>query len=66
MPEFKDNPQKINNGLISKESKHFFVKYNFVPELVNLKNKSDEQKKEIIAQQEKMRKIVRGWAGSLG
>ena len=63
---FKDNPQKINEGLISKECKQLFVKYNFVPELVNLKNKSEEQRKAIITRQEKMRKIVRGWAGELG
>ena len=63
---FKDNPQKINNGLISNECKQFFVKYNFVPELVNLKNKTEEQIKVIIARQETMRKIVRGWAGNLG
>lgn len=63
---FKDDPQKINNGLISNEAKQLFVKYNFVPELVNLKNKSEEQRKNIIARQEKMRKIVRGWAGDLG
>ena len=38
---FKDNPQKINNGLISNEYKKIFIEHNFVPELVNLKNKSE-------------------------
>jgi len=63
---FKNNPQKIEKGLISNDYKEIFVRHNFVPELVNLKNKSAEQKKEVIARQEKMRKIVRGWAGNLG
>jgi len=63
---FKNNPNYINNSLISKECKNFFIKYNFVPEINNLKNKTETEIKEIIAKQEKMRKFVRGWAGKLG
>ncbi|MFX0140522.1 MAG: HAD hydrolase family protein, partial [Candidatus Hodarchaeota archaeon] len=63
---FQNNPKNIINGLISKVCKKFFVKYNFLPEIVDLTNKSEEQLKEIILRQEKMRKIVRGWAGKLG
>ncbi|TFG02077.1 MAG: hypothetical protein EU542_05745 [Promethearchaeota archaeon] len=63
---FKGNPKKIENGLISKRAKRYFIEFNFVPEIVNLKNKTKEQKDDIISRQEKMRKIVRGWAGSLG
>ena len=63
---FKNNPHKISNGLISKQCKQLFIKYNFIPDLVNLKNKSEAQKKEIVSRQEKMRKLVRGWAGELG
>ena len=63
---FQNNPKNIINGLISKVCKKFFVKYNFIPEIVDLTNKSEEKLKEIILRQEKMRKIVRGWAGKLG
>jgi len=62
---FQNNPKKIMNGLISQEAKKFFIKYNFLPEIVNLNNKSEEQLKEIILKQERMRKIVRGWTGKL-
>ncbi|MFX0187923.1 MAG: HAD hydrolase family protein [Candidatus Hodarchaeota archaeon] len=63
---FKNNPQKISNGLISKQCKDYLIHYNFVPEIVNLTNKSKKQLGEIISRQEKMRKLVRGWAGTLG
>lgn len=63
---FQKNPRNIPKGLISKESKEFCVIHNFVPELVDLKNKTETQKEEIILKQEKMRKEVRGWAGTFG
>ncbi len=62
----KNDPKKIKNGIISKECKEIFIRENFVPEIVNLKNKSPQQKNQIIKKQEKMRKLVRGWAGNLG
>jgi energy-converting hydrogenase A subunit R len=63
---FQNNPKNIPKGLISKESKAFFTKYNFIPDLTNLANKTDDQKNEIIKKQEIMRKKVRGWAGTFG
>jgi energy-converting hydrogenase A subunit R len=63
---FKDNPKTIPKGLISEESKKYFIQYDFVPEIDNLTNKSENQLKEIINNQKKMRKLVRGWAGNLG
>jgi energy-converting hydrogenase A subunit R len=63
---FKNNPKKISNGLISKQCKSYFVYYDFVPEIVNLTNKTKKEINEIISRQEKMRKLVRGWAGNLG
>ena len=63
---FYTNPQNIPEELISKEIKNYFVKYQFVPEIENLKNKSNREIDLIIAKQEKMRKKVRGWAGDLG
>ena len=62
----QNDPKNIKNGLISKQCKEHFIKYNFVPEIVNLVNKSKEQLNDIISRQEKMRKLVRGWAGKLG
>ena len=64
--KFQNNPKNIRNGFISKECKDFFIKYNFIPELVNLVNKTKDQLNDIISRQEKMRKQVRGWAGKLG
>ncbi len=64
--KFKNNPKNISNGLISKECKSFFLEGGFVPEISNLKNKSDKELDEIISSQVKMRKLVRGWAGELG
>ncbi|MFX1275706.1 MAG: HAD hydrolase family protein [Promethearchaeota archaeon] len=64
--KFKNNPKNINNGLISKESKKFFIKYGFIPEIFNLTNKTNEELEIITEGQKKMRKIVRGWAGKLG
>ena len=63
---FQHNPKNITDGLISKEIKELFIKYNFIPELANLKNKTKFQYSELVSKQERMRKIVRGWAGSLG
>jgi len=63
---FKDNPIKISNGLISKECKKIFIDNNFIPEILNLTNKNSDQISDIISRQEKMRKTVRGWAGNLG
>jgi predicted HAD superfamily phosphohydrolase len=65
-PNFQNNPKNIKSGLISKLCKKYLVKYNFIPEIVSLVNKSKEQLNEIISRQEKMRKKVRGWAGKLG
>ncbi|MFW9941536.1 MAG: HAD hydrolase family protein [Candidatus Thorarchaeota archaeon] len=63
---FQNNPKNITDGLISKEIKELFIKYNFIPELDILTNKTETQYSEIISKQERMRKIVRGWAGKLG
>ncbi len=63
---FKNTPNNIPNELISQQCKEFFIKYNFIPEIINLTNKSEEQIKEIISRQEKMRKFIRGWASKLG
>lgn len=63
---FRNNPEKITEGLISSATKELFIKHNFVPELVDLKGKTETEYSEIIIKQEKMRKEVRGWAGSLG
>ncbi len=63
---FKNNLELIPNDLISKDTKDFFIKYNFIPKIYNLKNKTAREIKLIIEEQEDMRKIVRGWAGKLG
>ncbi len=63
---FKHDPKKISNELISNESKYYFIKYNFIPDLRDLTNKSKEQIEEITLIQERMRKKVRGWGGTLG
>lgn len=63
---FQNNPMKITDGLISKETKELFIKHKFTPELTNLTNKTEIQYSEIISKQEKMRKRVRGWSGNLG
>ncbi|MHA2283873.1 MAG: HAD hydrolase family protein [Promethearchaeota archaeon] len=63
---FQNNPIDIPEGLISQESKEFFIKYDFVPEFVYLGNKTNDQKNEIVIHQETMRKKVRGWAGTFG
>ncbi len=62
---FQNDPEKIVDGLISQQSKDFFIKYNFLPEIVALTDKSEEQIREIILKQEEMRRIVRGWASKL-
>ncbi|NVM17065.1 MAG: HAD hydrolase family protein [Candidatus Lokiarchaeota archaeon] len=64
--KFKNNPQNIPDGLISKEIKRIFIKYQFVPELENLKNKTKDELDLIITKHEMMRKKVRGWVGNLG
>jgi len=63
---FKDNPKKIPKGLISKESRNYFIQYDFVPDIDDLTNKSENQLKVVVNKQKKMRKLVRGWAGNLG
>ena len=63
---FYSNPKNIPKELISREIKSYFVKHQFVPEIENLKNKSNRELDLIIAKQKKMRKKVRGWAGNLG
>ena len=63
---FYTNPRKIPEEIVSREIKNLFVKYQFVPEIENLKNKSNEEIDLIISKQEIMRKKVRGWAGNLG
>ncbi len=62
----QNNPKNINKGLISEECRDYFINTGFVPEIVDLTNKSREQLKGIILNQEKTRKVVRGWAGKLG
>ena len=63
---FNNNPHKIPDDLISKEIKNYFVKYQFIPEIVSLKNKTKGELDFITTKQEMMRKKVRGWAGDLG
>lgn len=63
---FKNNPNKIPDNLISKEIKNYFIKHQFIPEIENLKNKTKEELDLIARKQERMRKMVRGWAGNLG
>ncbi|MHA2289657.1 MAG: HAD hydrolase family protein, partial [Promethearchaeota archaeon] len=63
---FKNNPIKIPKSLVTKEIKNYFVHHKFVPDIENLKTKSKGEIDLIISKQEKMRKIVRGWAGNLG
>ena len=63
---FRNNPQKIPDNLVSKEIKNFFIKYQFIPEIENLKNKNKSEIDLIATKQEMMRKKVRGWAGDLG
>ncbi len=65
-PKFKNNPKNISNDLISTNCRDFYIKYNFLPEIINLNNKSTEELEKIILKQEDMRKKVRGWAGKLG
>ena len=65
-PEFRNNPKYISNKLISTKCKDLYIKYNFIPEITNLKNKSTQELEKIILKQENMRKIVRGWVGKLG
>ncbi|MFX1376992.1 MAG: HAD hydrolase family protein [Promethearchaeota archaeon] len=64
--KFCNDPKKITDGLISNETKELFIKYNFVPELIDLKNKNDIEYSKIVLKQEEMRKRIRGWAGKLG
>ena len=63
---FYSNPQNIPEELVPREIKNYFVKYQFVPEIENLNNKSNREIDLIIAKQEHIRKKVRGWAGNLG
>ncbi|MFX0010341.1 MAG: HAD hydrolase family protein [Candidatus Hermodarchaeota archaeon] len=63
---FKNNPLKIPNNLISENTKNYFVKYRFVPAIENLTNKTQAELDLIIKKQERMRKKARGWSGNLG
>ena len=63
---FQNNPRNITDGLISNETKELFIRYNFVPELVDLTNRSELKYTETVTKQEDMRKKVRGYAGNLG
>ncbi|MBY9007586.1 MAG: HAD hydrolase family protein [Candidatus Lokiarchaeota archaeon] len=63
---FRNNLHFIPGDLISIDLKEKFLKYNFIPRIYNLNNKTDQEIKNIIEEQEKMRKIVRGWSGKLG
>ncbi|MBD3197634.1 MAG: HAD hydrolase family protein [Candidatus Lokiarchaeota archaeon] len=63
---FKSNPKKIPDNLISKVCKNHLIYYDFVPDIKSLKNRSTKALNSIIEEQEKMRKLVRGWAGNLG
>ena len=65
-PNFNNSPRNIQNGLVSKDCKNLFIKHGFVPKIINLTNKNNEKLNEIIEEQKKMRKFVRGWAGNLG
>lgn len=64
--KFQDTPNNINDGLLSKECKAFFIKHDFVPQIMDLNNKTNKELDEIVENQKKMRKQVRGWAGNLG
>jgi energy-converting hydrogenase A subunit R len=63
---FKTDPKRIPDDLISRNTKNIFISNNFVPEIVNLSDKSKKEIDAIISKQEEMRKLVRGWAGKLG
>ncbi|NHJ20190.1 MAG: hypothetical protein EAX91_04540, partial [Candidatus Lokiarchaeota archaeon] len=63
---FKNNHLKIPQNLISANIKDYFAKYQFVPDIENLKNKTKANLDLIIKKQEIMRKQVRGWFGNLG
>ncbi|UCC21070.1 MAG: HAD hydrolase family protein [Promethearchaeota archaeon] len=62
---FDYNPKNMPNNIISKECRNFFIKYNFLPEIINLENKSKEQLKSIISKQVKMRKYIRSLTNQL-
>jgi energy-converting hydrogenase A subunit R len=63
---FRNHPENIPSDLVSKECKEFFIKYNFLPEIITLTNKTKAQINEITSRQEKMRKFMKGWAGVIG
>jgi len=63
---FQNDPKDIPDGLISPQCKDFFIKYKFLPEIVDLTNKSKKQIDDIISRQENMRKFMRGWVSKLG
>jgi len=65
-PIFKNEPKNIPSSFVSKVCKNHLIYYEFVPKLIDLKVKDSEELKDIIEEQEKMRKKVRGWAGKLG
>jgi len=63
---FQNDPKDIPDDLISPQCKDFFIKYKFLPEIVDLTNKSKKQIDDIILRQESMRKFMRGWVSKLG
>ena len=63
---FENNPNLIPKNFISDVCRDYFIKYDFIPKIYNLKNKSIQNIDKIIKEQEYMRKVVRGWSGRLG
>ncbi|MEM2109540.1 MAG: HAD hydrolase family protein [Candidatus Odinarchaeota archaeon] len=64
--EFKDNPAKIPDSLLSKETKRYFIEHKFIPRIDDLRNADRDLLEEVIKAQKNMRKTVRGWVGVLG
>lgn len=64
--DFKEDPRKIPNNLVSQQIKGYFIKNNFVPIIYNLKKLTYNELEEVIKIQKDMRKKVRGWVGNLG
>lgn len=63
---FEEDPKRIKEDLISDNCRTLFIQHEFIPDILNLTDKDPEKLKGVIAKQEKMRKLVRGWAGNLG
>ncbi len=62
----QNNPKKIGDGIVSNDCKNFFIKYNFIPEIIDLTNKTEKDLEVIIESQKRMRTSVRGWVRNLG